>query len=356
MAQSVVYDGTGSSSGKVMDAEVYAKYQSDIQTRQAEIDKERAKADRLSGSGLFDLGSRLNQGYVDGRPDLKTAYDLYEAAAEKGEVRALSVMCTAYLLGLNRPVNAARAMTYCNKLDVKHPTLIFSVGYDYEYGLSGPKDETAALNEYAAAAQAGSGEAMNRIGLKILAQTDKASQARQWFRNAVRAGSVDAMVNLAKMTEAGQGGFKDPKEAVWLYTNAARLGHKGATDWLTQTQPVDPLHRNQLLAADGWLITQTFTDKNGKREQKFNFNIYESHFVKMAEKNDSEKTATLHCYITAEHVVDVCLTITERPIGHGLAPLLQQILTRPTTVASQDANDDPTAHSVFIFRYSLEAY
>ncbi|MDC7683193.1 tetratricopeptide repeat protein [Asticcacaulis sp. BYS171W] len=359
LAQSPPYDNIGSVPDGPMDAASYAEYLKAMQARRNDVDDGLARADRASGTFLFDLGTRLNQGYVDGRPELVPAYNLYEAAADKGEVRALSVMCTAYLLGINRPVNAARAMTYCNKLDVKHPTLIFSVAYDYDLGLSGPKDEAMAMQEYLSAAQPGYGlpgnaEAMNMIGQKLLKQPDKTSQARQWFRKAARGGSLEGMVNLAKMAEAGQGGLQDSEQAAWLYTNAARFGHKGAIAWLAaQTTPPMPRPRVSLRTAKGWLITQTTEDNKGRHTKPFALQNNNKVLVALTGKDEFTKSAMFQCYINAEHVVDVCLTLREYPVGYNLAAIVHEMLGPVLIADPKDSRDQSTAKSVFLFRYNL---
>jgi|GEM_PF-4349437 len=349
--QTLYYDGTGSQNDTPWDAASYEKHLKSVQKRREEIETALTNKQNLKGNELFLLGARLNQGYADDKVDLTTAYDLYELAAAKGDVRAIQLMCTAYLLGINRPVNIAKGMNdYCNKLSVKNPTLQFSVGYDYEHGLSGPKDETAALNYYLAAAKAGNAEAMNILGLKLLALPDKTTEAREWFRQSTRAGSANGMFNLAKMTEAGDGVLQDAKEAQWLYVNAARLGHSGALTWLQTRNDITPIKRVNLYTPKGELI-HIVKNNDPKNTKKFIFKDYILSFIDAAEKGPV--TAQLHCYINENNKIDTCITIKEYPPFIDYGRNMQTIFSQNLIADQKDVNGNPTAQTVYAFAFNF---
>ncbi|GGZ19667.1 hypothetical protein GCM10011273_00170 [Asticcacaulis endophyticus] len=354
-AETTPYDGTGSHLYVVTEAETKPnKNYLDIKAHRARtIRSLRYAADNGNRVAMFDLASVLSQG-IYGPQDLKAAYNLYEAAADKDEPRALSVMCQAYLLGINRPVNIAKAMNeYCIKIKVSQPALIFSVAYDYEHGLSGPKDETEAFKNYLLAAQTGSGEAMNQLGLKAINQTDKAEVAREWFRRGSAEGSADAMFNLAQMTAEGRGGFKDEKEAAWLYVNAARRGHKGASEWLSaQLVSPEPLKRTILYKDSKWLITQADGTKNTKTPKSFDVKDLAQFFSKYREEGGTDISATMHCYITESHIIDLCLNQAELPVGYNAGAILRGVFNDKLTISPIDAKGQSTAQSVFVYNFT----
>lgn len=352
------YDGTGSGGGSVLNdaaRQGLAEMQAEAQKMQDDL---RAAANKGNAAAMFDLGTLLHQGDINHKPDLKAAYDLYEQAAAKREPRAVNLLCTAYLLGLNRPADAAKAMNdYCIRVKPVQPTALFANAYDYEHGLSGPKDDGEAFKYYMLAAKEGNGEATNAIGMKFLARS-KDTIARDWFRRASAQGSINAMVSLAEMTEAGRGGFQDSDEAGWLYINAARRGHKGAAEWLAkQPASLKPLDRVSVFTPERAFITQTVEDEKGKQTHPFNAEYiadsYHSGNVipDAAIKNHASGYAEIHCYITDEHVVDMCLIQHELPAGYNYGAILQGIFNGTLAVDPMDSDGSPTARTVMTFKY-----
>ncbi|WKL57777.1 tetratricopeptide repeat protein [Asticcacaulis sp. ZE23SCel15] len=355
-AETWPYDGTGSRFNKTKTDEELAQSAKLLAEERKHFDRFKVAAERGNAKAMYDFATLLHQGATNRPPDIKSAYDLYEKAAEAGEYRANILLCPAYLLGINRPVNIVKGMnSYCVKLKPDQPALLFSGAYDYEHGLSGPKDETEALKLYMIAAQAGSGDAMNRLGLRALNELGKDDDARQWFRRASIEGSIDAMFNLAEMTAAGRGGFKDEAEATWLYVNAARRGHQGASALLANyAAPPAPLSRSSLLWPSTKMM-QTIKDKNGEKTRPFDLDFilkyYDSVIPTTALDYEAEGVASVHCYITAQHVVDVCLTREEFPVGYNYAAVLQGIFGGKITVPPTDNDGLPTAHTVITLKY-----
>ncbi|WP_443749961.1 tetratricopeptide repeat protein [Asticcacaulis solisilvae] len=301
----------------------------------------------------YDLATLLQQGAGSAGVDLKQAYDLYEQAANAGEDRAQAIMCVAYLLGEGRPYDLARSMSYCTKLPDGHPIKTFVGAYDFEHGLTGPADPETALANYVVAAKGGAPEAFDAVGSTTLKQPDKAAIARQWFRKAAMLGSADGMDHLAGMVMAGQGGPADEKEATWLYVNAARRGNAHAQAWLAaQPQPPAPLPRVVLLMGKtNTMITETVTDEKGTHTRPFDMSktTRSGELFPMAALNSNASgSATLHCYIAADHHFDLCLLQREYPVGYNFGPVLLAIYNRPLTAAAEDKVGRPTANSVYL--------
>lgn len=304
---------------------------------------------------LFDLGTIYAQGSGGEAVDLKRAYDLFEQAAAKGDRGAQSILCVSYLIGENRPADFKTAMTHCAKLRESDPARMFANAYDYELGLSGPKDEAAALGFHFEAAKVGNGESMNRLGVMLRDVPGKAEVVRAWFRQGAMQGSASAMYHLAQMAEAGQGGPEDKAMAGWLYTNAARRGHVAAKTWL-DAQPTPPiLPRSQLTDAKRTLLTETITKGETRKTRPFSFSKASNMYPTAAVMTDTEGSATIHCYISATHRIDICLPVSEFPVGFNFSGIQQAVLRGELSAAAVDVCDRPTAQTVYpvTFRWMM---
>ena len=345
-----------------MDPAAQARY---VANYRAEGDAQRKTLSDEAGKGhvqaMINLAALLEYGDEQYSPDRAAAFDLYEKAADKGDHVGQAKMCVAYLLGEDRPKTVAKGMTYCNGLDDKDGVALWAGGYDYQNGISGPKDDTRATNLYLEAVKAGSGEAADALGREAL-DLGKPDIARQWFRHGVFEGSADAMDDLAKMVEAGQGGPQDKTEAGWLYVNAARLGNGPAHEWLTAlASPIEPLpllvlERHGRVTA----ITETYKDKAGTLHtlslDKLQLGrSLENYYPPAAAMQDHvDGSATMGCYVGADHRVDVCLIRHEFPPGYGFGRVLEQIYDGQLTLSDRDVAGQPTDHSVFALTLAWE--
>lgn len=349
-------DGTGSQLrpqawDKPRDAAAEARYQ-------AKSDRQRQDLARYAAEGhvkdMVNLATLLEDGDLSHAPDRAAAYDLFEKAADAGNVVGQQKMCIAYLLGEDRPLDVAKGMmAYCNKLGTKGAVALWAIGHDYQYGISGPKDEAAAMDYYVQAMQAGSGEAAEALGRKAL-DLGKIDAARMWFRQGVYRGSADAMDDLARMAETGQGGPKDADEAYWLYVNAARRGNAHAREWIKALPaPHEPLIRMAVIkGGKATAVTDTYKDKSGATKtdtldapalgQRL-----QGYFPTRAYDDRVEGSATVHCYIGADHHIDVCLISNEFPLGYDFGRVLGSLYDGQLTVPDQDVAGQPTAHTVF---------
>ncbi len=317
----------------------------------------RRLAAKGNAAAMANAASLLEQGNETDAPDLDKAYDFYERAADLNDPLGREKACLAYLLGEGRPVNPAKAMGYCNKLDDKDAAGLFSAGFDYDHGLSGPRDEKTALTFYAQAIKQGSGEAMDAIGQKALA-AGNLTGARLWFRQATVAGSADGMAHLAAMTVMGQGGDPDAAEAYWLYVNAARRGNADAIRWVAALPPtVQPLDRVVLVRAKQSLMTETVVDKAGvSHVQPFDvlkvFGNVTDYLPPEVMQQRISGRVQIHCYIDGKNQVDACITEQEFPVGHGYGPIMATLFNGRIAVADRDVDGHPTAHGVMVLSFA----
>merc|ERR1712137_326449 len=83
----------------------------------------------------------------------------------------------------------------------------YMLGLHYEHGSFGlPKDAKQAFQHYQQAADLGHAEAMNRLGLLVgqyPGQFGEAKEEVEWYRKAVKGGSVEGHVNLALVLMEG---------------------------------------------------------------------------------------------------------------------------------------------------------
>ena len=317
----------------------------------------RLRAAKGNAGAMANTASLLEQGTQDDAPDLGQAYDLYEKAADLNDPLGREKMCLAYLLGEGRSANPAKAMGYCSKLDDTDAVGLFSAGFDYDHGLSGPRDEKTALTFYAQAIKQGSGEAMDAVGQKALA-AGNLTGARLWFRQATVAGSADGMAHLAAMIAAGQGGDQDAAEAYWLYVNAARRGNADAVRWVAALPATaHPLDRVILVRAKQSLMTEAVADKTGVTHvQPFNvlkiFGDVTDYLPPEVTERRISGRVQIHCYIDGKNRIDVCITEQEFPVGHGYGPIMATLFNGRIGVADHDVDGHVTAHGVMVLTFS----
>lgn len=350
------YDGTGSQalswSGPPPTAAEAEMQRTTAAKQLQDLTKAAGQGDRaaaLTLAGMFEQGSL----YVP--MDRAKAFDLYEVAAQQGDPTGREKMCVAYVLGDGRPVDRVKGLTYCQSLGNRNGTALFSGGYDFEHGITGPKDDKTAAAFYVEAGKLGSAEAMDTLGVRALARS-KPEDARNWFRRGVSLGSAAAMDHLAVMTEAGQGGPADPKEAHWLYVNAARRGNAHAAAWLAALPaPPVPLPQSRLLGdeKDKGLITRTYVDKKGAHTELFDtktvVDALTAAYPLTRFQELSQGAATIHCYVDAGHVLDVCIIQAESPLGYGYGRILAALFGDRLTAEDKGLDGLPTANTVFAF-------
>jgi hypothetical protein len=315
-----------------------------------ELLRDKAERGRLTRS-MLEYASVLEYGIGPISVDLKGAYDLYEKAADRGEVIAIRRMCVAYLLGQGRPLNPQKAYSdYCDKLPNTDATFLFSSAYDYEMGLSAPKNEATALSLYVQAFQKGSIEATYALG-RIMLASGKLESAIAFLRGAVFNGSVDAMDQLARLLETGQGIEADADEAWWLYVNAARRGNAHAQQRLSELPQRQPLLQGSLKEDTEGLITQTLTDKDGSHTSKFSVttaaNDVLNYIPNETVSGYVDGVVEVHCHVDKHNVIDVCMMLREIPAGYGYGPIMMAKFRGKLSIAEKDHKGRPTAGMVY---------
>lgn len=116
----------------------------------------------------------------------------------------------------------------------------YHLGVLYWRGLGGERDQAAAVECFARAAESGLPAAQTAYALALrsgIGAVRNDSAARQLFRSAAGAGDLDAMTQLAAMSE--------PEEARRWLTRASELGHAPAmlelADMIMGDDPIDAL-------------------------------------------------------------------------------------------------------------------
>ncbi len=302
------------------------------------------KVSRGDVLAMVDLAARQEQGDAASPPERAAALDLYEKAADRGDPAGRQKMCIAYLLGEGRPKDAVRGMSYCNALGTKDAVGLFSVAYDYQEGLSGPKDEAQAMSLYVEAVRLGSGDAATALGHKAL-EIGKPDVARQWFRRGTYLGSADAMDELAAMTAAGQGGPADAAEAQWLYGAAAAFGNAHAA-----AQPAAGSLPFALATAEGKAdmpLTRTWSDGGGAHRKTIDLKQLTDdlgeRFPRLAIDEPVWGYVRAECYIALDHSIDACVVRGEHPVAMGYAAMIETLVNGHVTVGERDAAGQSTA-------------
>ncbi len=323
---------------------------------QAMLDQQREKLTQAVAAGdihaLTPLAAKLEYGDAAHAPDEAGALDLYEKAADLGSAVGIGKIAVAYILGEGRPHDPSRGLALADKLTDDSPTALFARGYAAHEGVGETVDTAAATALLTKAVAAGSGPAADLLGRDALA-AGKAEEARNWFRKGVYRESVDALDDMARLAESGQGGPLDATEAQWLYVKAARCGNAHARDWVRVHWALKPV--SSLILEKGktdTAITATFTDAQGKSVQRpvsvaavrVDFLGYYPHRAVAAHVAGY---AAIDCYVDAAHKVDACWLRREDPPGYDFGRTIEQLYEGDLTVADTDAAGTPTAQHAF---------
>lgn len=134
----------------------------------------------------------------------------------------------------------------------------YALGLLYWRGLGGERDARAGAEWFARAADRGHAGAQTAFGIALrsgVGVRKDVQEARRLFRSAAGADDVDAMIQLATLSE--------PEEARHWLQRASELGHSGAMRHLS-----DLLVGDQLVQALAWLYASaTFTGDEAARKR-----------------------------------------------------------------------------------------
>jgi TPR repeat protein len=195
---------------------------------------DQAAANRTEADAAFERAVKLDVAGASA-DDLKTARDLYLAAASSGGVAAMLHLARAYDRGLGVAINvrdlAKAADWYARAAAAGHPAAQAALGTMYEFGEGVPQSLVEALRHYRLAADRGDPAGQASLGF-LFAQgkgvARDAIAARKWYLAAAAQGHARAQFNLALMYIRAEGGPLSWPDAVRWLKAAAGAGHAGA--------------------------------------------------------------------------------------------------------------------------------
>jgi len=181
------------------------------------------------------------------KKDDKAALAAYERGKDGGQLECMVRAGDFYLQGRGTKKDETRGTTLLvNAAQAGHPQAQFRVAMSI---LSSEKpDIGAAYLNLLAAANSGMAAAQNELGLFYLSgKMGVADQAAAvgWLTRAAKLGHAAAQNNLATLYEAGAAGLnQDYKNAIELYSLAARQGHAEATTALIRLYSEGPIDKD----------------------------------------------------------------------------------------------------------------
>lgn len=168
---------------------------------------------------LFYLG-------VEGRPDMKAAFDWYGRGARFGHAPSQFAMARMYETGEAGKIDLKKAAAWYNEAaKIDFPPALYALGYAYDKGIGVARDPARAVSLYKTAAIKGDVGAQAAIATCFYTgdQVQKnLPQARQWFEAAARGGDAEAAFSLAAMMIRGEGGDIDRVRA-WTWLHVAQI-------------------------------------------------------------------------------------------------------------------------------------
>lgn len=149
----------------------------------------------------------------------------FEKAAREGNTEAIGFLGVAYLCGKGTSRHAKHGVSLLREAAGKRDErAMIALAFAYQHGIGVKRNRGWMRHWYRLAAGAGhSPEAMRRFGAAY-ADEVKWDSAAVWYRRAVRAGSADAMADLASVYEDGPPALRDSAHARALLDSAQRAG------------------------------------------------------------------------------------------------------------------------------------
>ncbi len=164
--------------------------------------------------------------------NMEAANKLFEAAAEKGHVRALNQLGYMAQRGFGRPQSVEEANVYFKKAAEKgDPYGMLSYGRNLARGRGVKPDVNAGLVYLNHAVEMGHTYAMNELGsMYLYGEPVKANAKRgvRFYEASMARGDIYGIRNMGDAYLQGIGVEKDPATALALFKKAAEGGHPGA--------------------------------------------------------------------------------------------------------------------------------
>jgi hypothetical protein len=179
-----------------------------------------------TSGGETGSGTELEIGKARQRAgDDTAAFRHFSKAAQAGNTEAMGYLGVAYLCGEGTSRRTTRGISWLREAAEKRDSRgMIAYAFAYQYGIGVKRNRGRMRFWYRAAADTTrSSEAMRRLG-GAYADEEKWDSAVIWYRSAIRAGSIDAMVDLSSLYRNGPAGVRDTEQARVLNDSAARAG------------------------------------------------------------------------------------------------------------------------------------
>lgn len=184
--------------------------------------------------GLAQAGALEDALGALARHDFKTALQLLEPLAQKGNANAQAVLGQCHALGQGVQADPARAVHWYRLAAVQgHVAAQTNLGLAYDTGQGTEQDQAQAVRWYSLAAA--QGDAVAQTNLALMYDTgagvaQSATQALRFFRMAAAQGNATAQFNLGLIYGTGNSAVgADPVRAYLWFTLAAQAGEPNAT-------------------------------------------------------------------------------------------------------------------------------
>lgn len=159
--------------------------------------------------------------------DMTRAFELYSGLVDTpAQAEALYVLGLVHHDGWGVvPADPEKAQALLRRAaDAGHPPALSWLAMAHWTGEGGQQDPAAALDLWRRAAELGDAGAAYSLGFAHAYAHGRPAEAVLWFRRAAETGHVDAMVELARLLQRGEGVDRDPIQAAALYRRAALTG------------------------------------------------------------------------------------------------------------------------------------
>ena len=168
--------------------------------------------------------------------NIQKAFELYNEAAEMGNMEARADLGRCYLNGYGVQKDVKKALAYSSEAaEAGIARAQFDLGIMCYYGLGVPQNYFNSVAWYTKAAEQGNADAQNSLGFMFLngnGVRQDYSKAVTWYRKAAEQGHANAQNNLGYAYHYGYGVPPDYDEAVKWYRKAAEQGNSIAIQHL----------------------------------------------------------------------------------------------------------------------------
>ena len=161
--------------------------------------------------------------------DCKLAFELFQKAADAGNVEAMAKLSECYYKGIGVPKDVTKAFEWEKKAaETGHIQSMSNLAASYMNGEGVVKDAKKAFEWEKKAAEAGHIQSMHNLAASYMngeGVVKDAKKAFEWYKKAAEAGHVLSMHDLALCYIQGDGVSKDYSKAFELFQKAATAGY-----------------------------------------------------------------------------------------------------------------------------------